>query len=83
MPLWAYPFNLALVTTGNLAGSLLAAGLLAKASGIFDDEPYHSYVYGFAYRKVHHPSWAQILVKGIGCNFVSAHACMAPHHHEN
>nr|CRX79023.1 hypothetical protein [Leucosporidium scottii] len=70
-PWWSYPANIFPVFLGNLCGSLLVAGLFAKSSGIFDAEPYRSYVIAFAMAKVH-PNWAQIFVKGIACNFVVA-----------
>lgn len=41
-----------------------------QASGIFDSEPYRTYVINFATNKLY-PNWGQIFVKGIACNFVS------------
>ncbi|KAK4057775.1 hypothetical protein OIO90_000994 [Microbotryomycetes sp. JL221] len=49
---------------------LIVAGLLGQASGIFEADPYHSYVLAFADKKAVHPSWAQILCRGIGCNML-------------
>ncbi|ORY78904.1 putative formate/nitrite transporter [Leucosporidium creatinivorum] len=68
-PWWSYPANILPVFLGNLAGSLIVAGLFAKSSGIFDADPYRSYVITFATNKLH-PNWGQIFVKGIACNFL-------------
>jgi formate/nitrite transporter FocA (FNT family) len=69
-PYWSYPANIATVFLGNLVGSLIVAGLFGKASGVFDAEPYRSYVITFATNKIVYPTWGNILIKGIACNFV-------------
>ncbi|KAK4046302.1 hypothetical protein OIV83_006176 [Microbotryomycetes sp. JL201] len=69
-PWYSYPANILVVTLGNLAGSLIVAALLGHASGIFEAEPYHSFVLSFADKKAVHPSWGQILSRGIGCNLL-------------
>ncbi|KAM0789060.1 hypothetical protein ACM66B_003123 [Microbotryomycetes sp. NB124-2] len=69
-PWYSYPANTIVVTLGNLVGSLVVAALLGHASGIFEADPYHAFVLSFADKKAVHPSWSQILARGIGCNLL-------------
>ena len=71
LPLWAYPANITVVFFGNLCGSLFTAQVLAASSGIFVG-PYAEWVITFATAKVVTPTWANILLRGFGCNFVSS-----------
>ncbi|KAF9244936.1 putative formate/nitrite transporter [Melanogaster broomeanus] len=70
IPWWGVPVNWIIVTFGNLVGSLFFAAVLAKSDGLVTADPYLTYVKGFAVTKAVTPAWDQILLRGIGCNWL-------------
>lgn len=70
LPWWSIPVNWIIVTFGNLAGSLFFAAILAKYDGLVVDDPYATYIRNFAVTKAVTPAWYQILLRGIGCNWL-------------
>ncbi|KAJ6499208.1 Formate/nitrite transporter [Mycena sanguinolenta] len=70
IPWWSLPLNFLIVTFGNLVGSLFFGAILVKYSGIMSAEPYAAYVVSFALKKAADPTWAQIFLRGIGCNWL-------------
>ncbi|KZV96292.1 putative formate/nitrite transporter [Exidia glandulosa HHB12029] len=70
VPWWSLPYNWFIVFWGNLAGSLFFAALLAKFSGVVSADPYLSYIQAAATKKAIDPTWAQIYLRGIGCNWL-------------
>ncbi|OJA14377.1 hypothetical protein AZE42_12089 [Rhizopogon vesiculosus] len=61
---------LSVVFFGNLAGSLFFAAVLSKYDGLVVSDPYASYIKSFAVTKAITPDWYQILIRGIGCNWL-------------
>lgn len=70
LPWWSIPVNWITVTFGNLAGSLFFAAVLSKYDGLVVSDPYASYIRDFAVTKAITPGWYQILIRGIGCNWL-------------
>ncbi|KAF7376228.1 hypothetical protein MSAN_00037900 [Mycena sanguinolenta] len=70
IPWWSLPLNFLIVTFGNLVGSLFFGAILVKYSGILSTAPYNAYVVSFALKKAADPTWAQIFLRGIGCNWL-------------
>lgn len=70
IPWWSLPYNWLIVFFGNLAGSLFFAALLTKFSGVVSVDPYLSYIKAAAVKKAVDPTWAQIYLRGIGCNWL-------------
>ncbi|EJD35633.1 Formate/nitrite transporter [Auricularia subglabra TFB-10046 SS5] len=70
IPWWSLPYNWIIVFFGNLAGSLFFAALLTKFSGVVSADPYLSYIKAAAIKKAVDPTWAQIYLRGIGCNWL-------------
>ncbi|KAH7929877.1 putative formate/nitrite transporter [Leucogyrophana mollusca] len=70
LPWWSIPVNWIIVTFGNLVGSLFFAAILSKYSGLVVDAPYSTYIRSFAITKAVTPGWYQILIRGIGCNWL-------------
>jgi len=70
IPIWSIPLNWIVVTFGNLVGSLFFAAVIVKYSGIISDAPYNTYVTKFVITKAVTPSWHEILLRGIGCNWL-------------
>ncbi|KAI6046022.1 Formate/nitrite transporter-domain-containing protein [Pisolithus marmoratus] len=60
LPWWSIPVNWIIVTFGNLAGN----------DGLVVDDPYATYIRNFAVTKAVTPAWYQILLRGIGCNWL-------------
>jgi len=70
IPWWGVPVNWIIVTFGNLVGSLFFAAVLAKDDGLITGQPYLDYIQNFAVTKAVTPAWYQILLRGIGCNWL-------------
>jgi len=70
VPWWSLPYNWIIVFFGNLAGSLFFAGLLAKFSGVVSADPYLSYIKAATIKKAVDPTFAEIFLRGIGCNWL-------------
>jgi len=70
IPWWGLPYNWFIVFWGNMAGSLFFAALLTKFTGLVSADPYLSYVREAAVKKAVDPTWAQIYLRGIGCNIL-------------
>ncbi|KAF8558040.1 putative formate/nitrite transporter [Imleria badia] len=70
IPWWGVPVNWIIVTFGNLVGSLFFAAILAKYDGLATEAPYLGYIQNFAISKAVTPGWYQILLRGIGCNWL-------------
>ncbi|KAG1802746.1 putative formate/nitrite transporter [Suillus plorans] len=70
IPWWGVPLNWIVVFFGNLVGSLFFAAILSKYDGLMVNDPYASYVKSFAITKAITPAWYQILLRGIGCNWL-------------
>ncbi|KAG1897996.1 putative formate/nitrite transporter [Suillus fuscotomentosus] len=70
IPWWGVPLNWIVVFFGNLVGSLFFAAILSKYDGLMVADPYASYVRSFAITKAITPAWYQILLRGIGCNWL-------------
>ncbi|KAG1734716.1 putative formate/nitrite transporter [Suillus paluster] len=70
IPWWSIPVNWTIVTFGNLAGSLFFAAIFSKYDGLMVSDPYASYIRSFAVTKAITPDWYQILIRGIGCNWL-------------
>ncbi|KAI9572247.1 putative formate/nitrite transporter [Boletus coccyginus] len=70
IPWWGVPVNWIIVTFGNLVGSLFFAAVLAKYDGLTTGQPYLGYIQSFAVSKAVTPAWDQILLRGIGCNWL-------------
>lgn len=70
VPWWSLPYNWFIVFFGNLAGSLFFAAVLVKYSGVVSADPYLSYIRTAATHKAIDPTWAQIFLRGIGCNWL-------------
>ncbi|KAI8806105.1 fdhC protein [Cladochytrium replicatum] len=61
---------------GNFAGSAFTAALFFYAGNtpLVAKDPWRAYLIHFATSKVADPTWAQLLVRGIGCNWL---VCLA------
>jgi formate/nitrite transporter len=70
LPWWALPYNWLLVFVGNLSGSLFFASVFVNLSGIVATDPYLTYIKAFAIKKAVDPTWRQIFLRGIGCNWL-------------
>jgi formate/nitrite transporter len=70
VPWWSLPLNWLLVTFGNLVGSLFFAAVLVHYSGVLSTTPYDTYVVAFAEKKAVEPTFLQIFLRGIGCNWL-------------
>lgn len=70
IPWWSIPVNWTVVFFGNLVGSLFFAAILSKYDGLMTSDPYASYIRSFAITKAITPGWYQILIRGIGCNWL-------------
>ncbi|KIJ18921.1 hypothetical protein PAXINDRAFT_161263 [Paxillus involutus ATCC 200175] len=70
IPWWGVPLNWIIVLFGNLVGSLFFAAVLAKSDGLVTVDPYLTYVRDLAVTKAVTPAWDQILLRGIGCNWL-------------
>jgi len=70
IPWWGIPVNWTIVFFGNLVGSLFFAAIFSKYDGLLVVDPYASYIRTFAVSKAITPGWYQILIRGIGCNWL-------------
>ncbi|KIK99314.1 hypothetical protein PAXRUDRAFT_822857 [Paxillus rubicundulus Ve08.2h10] len=70
IPWWGVLLNWIIVFFGNLVGSLFFAAVLAKSDGLVTVDPYLTYVRNLAVSKAVTPSWDQILLRGVGCNWL-------------
>mmetsp|Transcript_11568 Transcript_11568/g.29163 ORF Transcript_11568/g.29163 Transcript_11568/m.29163 type:complete len:369 (-) Transcript_11568:225-1331(-) len=59
---------------GNFIGSIFFAGALVYGAGLFDDEPYLSFVQLIAYKKTQVFEWHELFLRAIGCNWL---VCLA------
>ncbi|KAL8276218.1 hypothetical protein RQP46_011379 [Phenoliferia psychrophenolica] len=69
-PWWSYPQAMAYSMIGNLAGSLVTAGAIGVGTGILSSDPYRSYVIHAAVLKCVTPTWSEILLRAVACNFL-------------
>ncbi|KAL2009220.1 hypothetical protein VTN00DRAFT_7414 [Thermoascus crustaceus] len=60
---------------GNLAGSLFVTAIIFKYGAVFDAEPFKSEVIAFVTKKQVTPTFHQIFLRGIGCNWLVCLAC--------
>ncbi|KAH8648661.1 Formate/nitrite transporter-domain-containing protein [Xylariales sp. PMI_506] len=60
---------------GNLAGALLVATLICGYGGTFSIEPFKSQAISLVTAKQLDPTFTQILIRGIGCNWLVALSC--------
>lgn len=70
IPWWAVPLNWLVVFFGNLVGSLFFAAVLVKYSGIVSSDAYIKYITAAAITKAKTPTWHEIFLRGIGCNWL-------------
>ena len=69
VPWWAFLYGWAITFVGNLAGSLLWAGILVHYAGIYTTGM-ESGAASTAVSKVATPNFLEIWIRGIGCNFL-------------
>ncbi|PYH40875.1 formate/nitrite transporter family protein [Aspergillus saccharolyticus JOP 1030-1] len=60
---------------GNLCGSLFVVAIIFGYGGIFSADPYKSEAISFATKKQLTPDFHEILLRGIGCNWLVCLAC--------
>lgn len=60
---------------GNLAGSLFVVAIIAGYGGVFLEQSAKDAVYKFNSSKVVTPSWHNIFLGAIGCNWLVSMAC--------
>jgi len=70
VPWWGLLLNWFVVFWGNMVGCLFFAAILAKFSAVIAAEPYLSGIQQFAMKKAVTPTFLQIFLRGIGCNFL-------------
>ncbi|ORY67424.1 Formate/nitrite transporter [Pseudomassariella vexata] len=75
LPVWRMLLHWFLCFWGNLAGCLFVVLILFGYGGTFDEDPFKSKVIALATQKQITPTWVQIFLRGIGCNWLVALAC--------
>ncbi|KAJ4396203.1 hypothetical protein N0V93_000422 [Gnomoniopsis smithogilvyi] len=75
LKLWQLARQWFLCFWGNLAGTLFVMIVILGYGGVFQEEPFFSTMQAAATNKQLLPTWYQIFLRGIGCNWLVCLAC--------
>ncbi|RAH43571.1 formate/nitrite transporter family protein [Aspergillus brunneoviolaceus CBS 621.78] len=75
LPWWKMLLHWFVTFWGNLCGSLFVVAIIFGYGGIFTADPYKSEAIDYATKKQLTPSFHEILLRGIGCNWLVSLAC--------